>query len=456
MKKYKILSVIIVFVYFIQSFLIAAGGVGADSLSYFGIASDLPALKTNLFPLGYPFVIKLFQLVVKDYYWSAKILNVVLMSFILLFSHVKKFYFRETVLLFTGKTLFFVFCGILSESLFIFLMYFFFYFLHKVVVENVKSISNYISISLILVCLVITRYSGIYVYLSIFLFLIYLLIIKKEKVFTKSLLVSVIFSGIGILGYLLFNYFYFGSFTAEGLRGEPSDKSSMNILRNVLGFFNVLNPYIGIKPASLSLLSTIVQLCVFVIDVWVFRLMYVYFKNSKKSPQYYFHLCCWFIVVVYSCCVLASGWFQQIEEMNVRMMAIGNFILFFSFLICYFEKQKNDFWIFRIGCFFLIFLFVYSVKIPSNFYSNRKQIEEQMGKFKNKKYLFNNEKEIQTSSEYTLPLINKTFRYTHTNIQNGELKQNLAGSINPQIKWIRLDSMRNKKEVLYTSELILK
>ena len=60
MKKYIYLSIVIVLIYVFQSFFNATGGIGPDSLSYFGIASDLPRLETNLFPLGFPVVIRFF------------------------------------------------------------------------------------------------------------------------------------------------------------------------------------------------------------------------------------------------------------------------------------------------------------------------------------------------------------------------------------------------------------
>ena len=67
MRKYIVLAFVIVLVYFFQSFFLPAGGAGADSLSYFGIASELPQLKTNLFPLGFPVLIKLFHSIFQDY-----------------------------------------------------------------------------------------------------------------------------------------------------------------------------------------------------------------------------------------------------------------------------------------------------------------------------------------------------------------------------------------------------
>lgn len=109
MRKYIVLAFVIVLVYFFQSFFLPAGGAGADSLSYFGIASELPQLKTNLFPLGFPVLIELFHFVFQDYFWTAKFLNISMVVVILVFSYFKKFYFKETVLLFTGKTAFFCF-----------------------------------------------------------------------------------------------------------------------------------------------------------------------------------------------------------------------------------------------------------------------------------------------------------------------------------------------------------
>ena len=126
MTKYVFLAVVVTVIYFFQSFFLPTGGIGADSLSYFGIASDLPQLKTNLFALGFPVLIKIFHFIFQDYFWAGKILNISMVTMILLFSYVKKFYFRETVLLFAGKTFFFAFNLVISEGLFLFLLYFLF------------------------------------------------------------------------------------------------------------------------------------------------------------------------------------------------------------------------------------------------------------------------------------------------------------------------------------------
>lgn len=454
--KYKILALILILFYFIQSFFIASGGVGADSLSYFGMASDLPQIKTNLFPIAYPFLIKILQLVIGDYYWAAKILNTLFIVLILSFSYFKKFYFKETVLLFTGKTLFFVYCGILSEGLFIFLLYFLLYFLYNILVLKSADIKNYFACGLLLVLLVMTRYSGIYIYLSLLSFITYVFIKYRNIHFLKVVFISFVLGGIGVLFYLLSHYYYFGNLTGEHLRGRPSDGSVVNIIRNILGYFNVINPYLGIKPSSMSWLSLAVQFGVFIGDIIFLIILFYLFKNYKNSPLQFFYLVAFNIIMVYSTAVLISGYFQQIEEMNVRMMAASNFCLFFIFLIRYFEEGRNEKLLFKISCSFFLFILLYSIKMPSNFYANRNQIEKQMPQHIHKKYLYNNEKDITKITQYHLPIIDKKISYNHTQMQIGELKQNLAGSLNPQIKWTLVDTIKNKKQVLYTSELILK
>ena len=139
MKKYIWLAAIIVIVYSVQALFLSAGGIGADSLSYFGIAADFPQVITNLFPLGFPALIKVFQSVFQDYFWASKVLNISMAVCILLFSYFKQFYFKETVLLFTGKTLFFALNLVSSEGSFIFLLYFLIYFFHEKFEEKIKS-----------------------------------------------------------------------------------------------------------------------------------------------------------------------------------------------------------------------------------------------------------------------------------------------------------------------------
>lgn len=455
MKKYYFLAVAVVVIYFLQSFFVSAGGIGADSLSYFGIAADIPHVETNLFPLGYPFLIKVYHLLFLDYFWASKILNISLLIGILLFSYFKKFYFRETVLLFTGKTLFYVYNNVMSESVFIFLLYLLLYCFHERVYERLSSRRFLLSSAVLMVSLFATRYSGIFVFAGVVAYAMYFLYKNKQDSFRKDMMLFLAVSGVGIFGYLAVNYFCFGSFTGENLRGEPASITGIDVLRNFLGLTNVVNPYIGIKPASNSIGSLGFQIFLMFLDVCFIIYALRFFRRRKKFINLQFHYLLWCIAVVYSVMLFVSGFFQQIEEINMRMLAAANFCLFFSMLIIYFNKLENDVAVFSVGVFFLIFLLVYSVKIPVNFLENRKEISAQMAKFKDKKFLYNDEKNRLDFTEYRVPFTNNIIRYNHTGRQAGEVKQNIAGSLNPKIKWIKNDSLAPKEQILYTSQLHL-
>ena len=457
MKKYIVLAIAVVIVYFFQSFFNATGGIGADSLSYFGIASDLPTLKTNLFPLGFPALLRFFYLIFQDYFWSAKMMNISLVIVILLFSYFKKFYFRETVLLFTGKTLFYIFNYVFSESLFVFLLYFLIYLFHERLHEKMKP-QKFIFISaLVLVLLLTVRYSGIYIYVAVGFYWLFLVLKKNSFAIKNDLFKVLLVSGIGIALYLGFNYFTYGSFTGENLRGAPVAYYPVYILRDITGVIAIFDPFIGIKPASISVVSIGFQLVLMVFDLFLLRYFIQLVKKKKEIINLEFHQLLWVIAGVYAITVFVSGYFQQIEEMNVRMLAAANFCLFFSFLMIYFKDLKSDRLIFRIGCFFLLFLTAYILKSPANYFNNRAQIEAQLPKFSGKKYLFNDEAGAkETVTTYQVPIVNKTFQYKHTSNQKGDIKYSIAGTINPQIKWLKYDTIKKKSEVLYSSELNLK
>lgn len=456
-KKYILLGTAIVIINFGLSFLLPSGGVFADSLSYFGIAADLPNPVTDLFPFGYPLMLRAFFEIFGDYFWAYKFLNTAMIVVVLVFSFRKKFYFKETVLLFTGKTLFFVFSIAISEGLFIFLLYFLLYFFHQILIENKKSYLSVVFASLIMIAMLMVRYSGMYIYLAIIVFSAYYFFKTKGRIISRKLLVFLALSGFGMSVYLLFNFNMFGSFTGENLRGKPEEILPIYILRDLLGTANAVNPYIGLKPASNSVASLAFQFFVLLIDIGVFIYLVKFFRKAKSTFFYDFHVLLWTICGCYAVSLLVSGWFQQIEEMSTRLMAAANFCLFFSFLILYFKDNRPDKTLFRIACFFIAFQTLYALKSPENYLENRKEIEPQMSEFKHKKYLYDNQRVgAEAVTTYHIPVLNKTFQYKHTNNQEGEIKQSIAGTINPKIKWLKYDTVTDKSDVLYTSELNFK
>lgn len=291
MKKYVVLAVVIVLIYFFQSFFLAAGGIGADSLSYFGIASDLPRPETNLFPLGFPVLVQLFHSVFQDYFWAAKLLNISMVIVILVFSWFKRFYFKETVLLFTGKTVFFVLNIVNSEGPFIFLLYFLLYFLHERFRRKIKAETFIIGSSLLMIAMFSVRYSAIYIYLGIGVFWMVKMMKGNHTPYKNDLFKFLMVSGAGIAGYLGFNYMTFGSFTGENLRGAPAQYQFIYLFRDFLGMTNVVDPFIGLKPASNSIGSMTFQILVMVLDVGLLIYFIKMYKKKKLRLRWIFITC---------------------------------------------------------------------------------------------------------------------------------------------------------------------
>ena len=456
MFKYKVLAFFIVVVYFFQSLFLPYGGIGADGLSYFGMASDFPKLKTNLFPLIYPALLRFFYESLGDYFWAYKVVNFLMVVVLLIFSWFRKFYFKETVLLFTGKSLFFAMNGAVSESLFIFIFYFLLYVVHSFLSEKLKAVLFVFWASLFVVLMFGVRYSGIFIYMSLVLFGFWLWLERVRVEQLRIYLAFLLLSGLGIFAYLGFNQMYFGSFAGEHLRGGRGEFQFVYLFRDFLGMTNVVDPFIGIKPASNGYLSLMFQVVLMLVDVFLFFKFVKWYRSNKINFKGSFPKLLWIVTIVYTVGLFVSGLFQQIEEMNVRMLAIANFAFFFSALVLYFQVQKKDQLVFRISFFFFLFLTAYNWKDAGSFLDYKSQMVPQLSRFKHKKYLYNNEKSMVTTTVYEVPIINKEVKYQHTNKQIGELKQTVIGAVNPQIKWLKYDTVRDKSQVLYTSQLKLK
>jgi hypothetical protein len=97
MKGYILLILFLLLLLIFIPFILPNGGVGGDFTSYLKIASELPQLKDNLFPIGFPFILKIFSLITGEYFYSSMLVKVICFLSIILFSYKKQFYFKETV-----------------------------------------------------------------------------------------------------------------------------------------------------------------------------------------------------------------------------------------------------------------------------------------------------------------------------------------------------------------------
>jgi hypothetical protein len=75
------------------------GGLSLDSNMYFQMAAQLPEIEHNIYPIGYPVVLRLFNNIIGDYFWTSKILSLGMVLFIGIFAIAKRFYVQPTLIL---------------------------------------------------------------------------------------------------------------------------------------------------------------------------------------------------------------------------------------------------------------------------------------------------------------------------------------------------------------------
>lgn len=437
---------------------IPAGGITADSISYFRLANDLPHAKWSLFPLGYPLLLKVFHLFTNDFFWSSRILNCLLYTSIALFAYWRKFYFKETVILLTTKIFFFSFFNAISEGLWLAVFYLLIYYLNGFFSGKIKGSSFIIPAACCLIFSFVVRYSSIYIGVAMGLF--YLIFYYKQRNeinfwkhdFFKFLLVSCL----GIVAYCMFNYFSFGDFMGERYRNAPPTLVWENIIRNIASVFNSFNPILGIKLNGNSTLIVVIELFLGVINISFIYLFYKVWRDYFKNNKGYFHLLLILCGLVYTGFLFVTQFYQGIEELNMRMLAESSFFYFISVIILYYKNLKFEKIIFCLAIISLLFNSLYVLKIPSDYLKRKSEVENFISHFKDKEYFYDDLVNEGKVVKYKLPLVNKDIEYKHVNQQDGYIDGNILMAKNPKIEWIVEDTVKDKSRVVYASDLTKK
>ncbi|MDR2123278.1 MAG: hypothetical protein LBP34_09160 [Flavobacteriaceae bacterium] len=457
--KYKALFVVSLLSVAVTPFFLSSGGTAPDSLSYFKLTEDLPEINANLFPIGYPLLLNLPNYFVDDYFYSSKILNVFGIIFIGIFSYYKKFYFRETVILLTFRVFLNIYPYSYSESVFLTLLYFLVYYFHEYFTGKIYGLRFIVPASLLAIYLVMIRYSGVYIYIATGIYFLFFVLRNKNipSVFKKDYFCFLGLSALGIGGYLLFNYYHFGGFFGENIRSKPDIDNFWHFTyENLLGVINIVNPIFSFKILQIkniyALWMEIIIIALDLLFLVYFIFYYIrYFKN-KITP---FHQLLLTVGISYMLFMFISEYTQSIELLNTRMLCESSFVLFFSFLLLYYEnfpeKVKN---MFLIGCISLFCNIVYLVKIPENYLHNRSMVKKILQNKKEAGYFYDDTKNEKKVSIYKIPFINKTLEYAHPYLQSGQVNLNIIRTLNPHIQAIKDDGLiDDKSKIIYNSEI---
>lgn len=456
--KYWVLFIFVILKTAVLPFFLPSGGITSDSVDYFRITVGFPKIVTDLFPLGYPFLVKIFYYIIPDYFYSTKIINVLGICFIGLFSYYKKFFFKETIILLTFK-IFSLFLFSYSEPPFLVLEYLLVYYFHQYFSGELKGIRFVFPASVIMVCMFLVRYSGIYIYLAIGLYFLYYTIKNKlfKTFYYKSYFYFLIFSAIGILGYVGFNYTHFNDFIGESSRGLPNYNNIYTFSHeNFLGVINVLNPILSVKVTEYSSsIMLLIGIVLILIDISLLFMFFIGYKKLFKKEVNYFHQLLLTIGIVYLGCMIFSEYTQRIEIISTRMICESSFVLFFSFLILYYKcfpaKTK---WLFILGVISLLYSIIAIIKTPSNYLKNREKVEYALKKRKEVKYFYRDSNGGDGKMTIKIPFIDKKIDYTNVNIISGNYNLYIVTGLVPSIKLISNDKdIKDKNQILYNSQI---
>lgn len=399
MKNDKFIYFFLNFLTFISVLLVPFfridGGVSDDTFMYIKIADNLPQFTSSVWPIGYPIVIRLFNFLVQDFYITTRVIAVAGVLFIMFFSYFKNFFFKETSILLALKV-FTIFLFSYSETLFLPFFYVLLYLLYNFLKKDDNKLIDILKISLIITVLCVIRYASIFI-LGGLIFLLFLELTKKDK-FTKRIidLSSVIlFSIIGFLVFLYFNYVNTGGFLGENNR-NPSilQQSGIGtfIIKNLsFSFFSAMNPVMNVIRINkllfvLSVLSSLVSFG----GITYFITKAVFKKNLSDFQKLLL-----FIGVSVFIGLIYSSFTTGIDGLHIRLSIVIYLCIYFFILIS-FKDQTKLFLPLAFASLFINFLLTYNESF--NYIEKRRNVKEYVLNQKELKYYYNDVNNIPTET----------------------------------------------------------
>ncbi|MGI9652419.1 hypothetical protein [Chryseobacterium sp. RLHN22] len=347
-KLYVLIPVIqVLYILFTSYFFITETN---DSRSYYGIASQLPKISESLFPIFYPFLLRIASFICGSYFVTSKIINVIcILSFFL----ITKKYIEEWKILWLFSLSWFFF-SILSnswsEAVLIPLMTAIFVLQRKF--WNTKGENNIYIIyhTLLLFLLFITKYSMVYMIIGTFLFGALMYIYTKQRKFL-FFIYSAFFSIILALLYLYANYQLTGYFT--GNRAALGDLN-INLRLSLFNTLQAVNPFFGNIYGRTPFFVVIIIFIILSV-IYINRIFTIW--REKKTENLYFI----FVGLFYLFFLWASYFYTKIDILNIRLLFPFCFLFFLGLIANNLETKKIKFYKYLI-----IFMYTLQILISLN------------------------------------------------------------------------------------------
>lgn len=383
----------------ILPFLRIDGGITDDLLYYIKIGNSFPNFKNSVWPIGYPIAIRLVNFITQDLYFATRVIAVTGFLFIILFSFAKKFYYKETSILLALKT-FTVFSYSLSETLFLPFFYVLLYLLYHFLKCKRNNLSDILKISLLFTILLTIRYSAIFIVGGLILLVLFELMKRdKQKKLIKDLVSIILFSAVGFLIFLYYNYTNTGAVMGENFR-NPSlmQKTTVFefIIKNIIfSFFNAMNPIIDVIRINTFLFLSSVVLSLISVILIVFCIS----KTILKKRETDFQILLLFIAFSAFLGLVYSSLTTGIDGMHIRLSISVYFCIYFFILISFKEKLIYSL-PFAISS--ILFNFLIVNQDSFNYLKKRENVKEYVLKRKSLQYYYNDIHAIPTETGGTI------------------------------------------------------
>lgn len=276
------------------------GRVNPDSIRFMRQAEVFPVIDNTTTPLGYALSLKTVSFLGTDIFWSSKIIGLLALFGMVLFSFKNNYFTRETLLTVALFSYVSIFSFTMSETLIIPFVLLFFYISRQIIIEQYQKWEAIIWLSIILILLYNIRYNALFFIVSCLFYGAWNYRKELGKIFMAS-------SGFGllyILGYKfffidVFNPIYFQQFLEIGV------KPTSQLLEELfIGLFTTFNPFIHIAHPTSSIANTGIYL---IGALNILLMITVFTKNGISETEKFLVLtgitgiiCSYFIQYFYS------------------------------------------------------------------------------------------------------------------------------------------------------------
>lgn len=463
MEQKKSLSLPILILWILTILLVAVvpvlrpdGGINLDALIYFDMAEKLPRVTHNIYPIGYPLVLKIVNALIHDYYWTSKILSTLSIIAIGAFSIRKRFYVKPTIVLLSFKVFTMIFYYSLSETIFLPALYFLVYYIYAFFQGQMKAGKFVIVAGLLLFFLYTLRYNAIFICIGLACFyLVYSYRLDKFKTFFRNGFFYFLLLAAVLIGtYMAISLMQFPSLFGEDLRSEPMYKDGVLFtLLNIIGSVNLLNPVYSIKFDTLYGSRILLQGIISLIDAtFLFIGIRVMYKNRTyfKNP---FWLSLLVVSLVFFVCVFTVEYLNNIDPIYTRVVIVSSMFLMFTVLVMIQEQYPAKFkYAVAIGFFSIVFNFVFAVRKPVNFLAYREQVAKVLPTKPNALYFYDDTPE-PVPTVYRIPFTNKSVSYIHAYYQPGYIHKYILMFEKPGIVPIEDIKGIDSSLIIFNSEI---